>query len=81
MEDKIGISPEQILAEVCEQFGVTEKEIFGKRRKHEIVIARHCLMLRLRTETNMSFMAIGNYCDRHYTTVIHAVYKTLKKHE
>jgi len=66
------LSPELILGMVMDTYGVTMKDLCGKRRKKEIVVPRQLAMFMLRDELGMNYMDIGRLLGgRDHTTVMH----------
>lgn len=63
-----------ILSEVCRKHGMTQKQVIGQQRNHNIVLARHEAMYRMAHETRMSLPMIGRRLgDRDHTTVLHGL--------
>lgn len=57
---------------VCEKLSFSLSEIKSKSRKRETVIRRNIVMFILRTK-NITLVEIGNFFNKHHTSVIHAV--------
>jgi hypothetical protein len=65
-----------IVREVCQKHGVPEIDIFSHRRPHNVVLARHEMMYRMRHETPLSLPQIGKRLGgRDHTTVLHGIRK------
>lgn len=63
-----------ILSEVCRKHGLTQKQVIGQQRNHNIVLARHEAMYRMAHETRMSLPMIGRRLGgRDHTTVLHGL--------
>lgn len=70
------ITPAQVIKEVCNYYGVTIKEVKGKRRTKNIALARQICMFILRDILDLGYQAIGaNLGDRDHSTIIHGVTK------
>lgn len=66
----------EILQEVTVRFGVTELAIKSPRRDAQIVRPRQIVCYLAKTETPLSFPAIGRFLgSRDHTTILHAVKK------
>lgn len=66
----------EILLAVCFEFGISEKELKGKRRTKNRVNARHCAMFLARKMTDLSLSEIGEaFSKRHHTTIMHGADK------
>lgn len=71
-----GVSIEDVVRRVAEYYEVTEKSIYEKTRKKEVVKPRQIIMYILREEFNVSFPSIGEKLGgRDHTTVIHSCEK------
>lgn len=78
-EPRRKLTPELILSLITETYGVSMKEICGKRRKKEIVIPRQLAMFMLRDEIGMNYVDIGGVLGgRDHSTVIHG-YEQVKR--
>lgn len=64
---------------VCQDHEITHKDLFGRSRKAEIVLARHILMYLLYIDAHKSYPQTGRLVgDRDHTTVLHGVRKITK---
>ena len=71
-------TPEDIIQETANYFGVSLEDIKGQKRNKNIAMARHISIYLIRTLTNLSLNDIGSYYeDRNHTTV----YASIKKIE
>ena len=62
-----------ILTEIAKKHGVTLTELCGSQRSRQQVLARHEAMYRLRAETRMSLLAIGERLGRDHSSVIYGI--------
>ena len=62
-----------ILTEIAKKHGVTLTELRGNQRSRQQVLARHEAMYRLRAETPMSLLAIGERLGRDHSSVIYGI--------
>lgn len=66
----------QIVREVCEKHGLTIAEVRARRKKRELVRARHEIMWRCRKETTFSLPAIAKFLGNFdHTSVMHGISK------
>jgi chromosomal replication initiator protein len=73
------LTPELILGLITQSYGVTMKDLCGKRRKQEIVTPRQLAMFMLRDEIGMNYVDIGGVLGgRDHSTIIHG-YEQVKK--
>lgn len=71
-----GLSVEEIVRRVAQYYDVTEKSIYEKTRRKEVVRPRQVIMYILREEFNISYPSIGEKLGgRDHTTVIHSCEK------
>lgn len=71
-----GISIEEVVKRVSQYYEVSEKSIYEKTRKKEVVRPRQVIMYILREEFNVSYPSIGEKLGgRDHTTVIHSCEK------
>lgn len=71
-----GISVEEVVRRVASYYEVSEKSIYEKTRKKEVVRPRQVIMYILREEFNVSYPSIGEKLGgRDHTTVIHSCEK------
>lgn len=66
-------SPELILQEVADFYGLHDSDILGARRFAEIVWPRWMVCLLLREVLAMSLPQIGRFINQHHTTVLSAL--------
>ncbi|MGN6031434.1 MAG: chromosomal replication initiator protein DnaA [Thermomicrobiales bacterium] len=67
---------DDVIGAVLAYYQVTEKDLFGRQRKREIVLPRQVAMYLLREETDSSLSEIGAVLGgRDHTTVIHGIEK------
>lgn len=67
----IKITPERIVAVVCEHMGISENDIKSKKRSQDIATARQIIMYLLRKYTVLSLKSVGNAVGgRDHTTVM-----------
>jgi len=72
----VQITPQQIQLAVCQEFGVTEQQLLGKRRDKAIVLARQVAMHLVRELTSSSLPEIGRlFGGKDHSTVIHSCSK------
>ena len=69
------ISPELILQETAEHFGLSREDLVGKSRSRPLTTARHVAMYLARECTGLSLIKIGELFDRDHTTVMHGIKK------
>lgn len=62
---------EVISETVAEYFNVSINSLKSASRLHEYVEARMILIYLLKTHTQMSFMGIGRYLNRHHATIMY----------
>lgn len=68
------MTPEQIIQQAADLFGLTPAAIVGDRRARHIVAARQAAMLAMHTLTEMSLAEIGRALNRRdHTTVAHGI--------
>lgn len=71
-----GVSVDEVVRRVAQYYDVSEKSIYEKTRKKEVVRPRQVIMYMLREEFNVSFPSIGEKLGgRDHTTVIHSCEK------
>lgn len=71
-----GLSAEQIIRCVANQFHIEEERLLGRGRSREVALARQVVMYLLRTETSASLPAIGEILGgRDHTTVMYGCEK------
>lgn len=68
-----GVSIDEVVRRVSQYYDVSEKSIYEKTRKKEVVKPRQVIMYLLREEFNVSYPSIGEKLGgRDHTTVIHS---------
>ncbi len=71
-----GLTAEQIIRSVANQFHIKEEQLLGRGRSRDIALARQVVMYLLRTETTASFPTIGEILGgRDHTTVMYGCEK------
>lgn len=71
-----GLSVEEVVRRIAQYYEVSEKSIYEKTRKKEVVKPRQIIMYVLREEFNISYPSIGEKLGgRDHTTVIHSCEK------
>lgn len=74
------ISPRDIIRNVSKDFGISVKDIRGKRRTADIVIPRHICMYLMRKELDLPLERIARELNRSdHTTVLNAVENVERK--
>jgi chromosomal replication initiator protein len=72
-------NPNDILKVICETYGVTLKEITGKKRTKNLVSPRQMAMYLLRQDIGLNLQSIGQLLGgRDHTTVMHGIEKISK---
>lgn len=66
------VTAEKIISRVSKKYGVTEEEIYGRKRTKHIASARNISIYIIRKVTELSFPAIGKLFDRDHSTIISA---------
>lgn len=68
------ITIDQITNATCNYFNIGKEDLLGKKKNKEVVVPRQICMYLICDilGSEMPLEAIGNYFDRHHTTVIHA---------
>ncbi|QKT05110.1 DnaA ATPase domain-containing protein [Mycoplasma sp. OR1901] len=69
------VSHESIIKHVAKYYKVSSKEILGKSRKKEIVLARHLSIIMVKNILNKSSTEIGKIFNRDHTTILSALNK------
>ncbi len=71
-----GLTAEQIIRSVSNQFHIKEEQLLGRCRSRDIALARQVVMYLLRTETTASLPAIGEILGgRDHTTIMYGCEK------
>lgn len=75
-------SPREIIRKVCQEFGVSVRDVRGKRRTANIVRPRQVCMYLMRKELEMTLDQIAKELNRRdHTTVLHAIDRVEEKME
>lgn len=75
-------SPKDIVRSVCKEFGISVKDIRGRRRTAEIVEPRQVCMYLLRKELDLPLERVARELNRSdHTTVLHAIERVEEKME
>jgi chromosomal replication initiator protein len=73
-------SPRDIIHKVCEEFGVSVRDVRGKRRTADLVVPRQVCMYVLRKELDLPLEQIARELNRgDHTTVMHAIGRVEEK--
>ncbi|MBM3260840.1 chromosomal replication initiator protein DnaA [Candidatus Kaiserbacteria bacterium] len=76
MKPSKGVSVDEVVRRIAHYYDITEKNIYEKTRKKEVVRPRQVIMYILREEFNISYPSIGEKLGgRDHTTVIHSCEK------
>jgi len=67
------VEPYQILSKICDATGLSVKQITGRNRKAELVLARHVAMYVIRDVSGQTLSSIARMFNRDHTTVIYAI--------
>ena len=65
------MSPNDIIQEVITLHDISLSDFLGKKRHHEIVVARKEVAKRLRAELNLSLNDIGRRLNRDHSTILY----------
>lgn len=77
-KDRKDISLEKILEITSTYYEIEEEDIISPSRSHDIMIARKVFIYLARNMTNYSTPQIGNFLERHHTSILNAE-KSIKK--
>jgi chromosomal replication initiator protein len=66
------VSPDDIMAAVCNHFSLRPADLRSKRRSRNVAVPRQLAMYLCRRLLNISFPTIGDVFGRDHSTVIHA---------
>lgn len=64
------MTPEQIIAEVAEEFGYTVEELIGPSKARAVSTARSVAMYAVRKQTDLTFPEIGVFFNRDHSTIV-----------
>lgn len=81
-EDKKDITPDMVIDYVAKYYKISKRDILGKSRKKDVVLARHIAMWLIRSIIDISLEQIGKmFSNRDHSTVINAINKIDKESE
>lgn len=81
-QNKENITPESIIEHVCKYYKINKKEVLGKGRNKNVVLARHIAIFIVRTQLEISLEQIGKiFGNRDHSTIINAIKKIEKEIE
>ena len=60
-----------IIQEVADEHRVPANDIYGRSQKAYLVAARRCAIRRIREETSLNLVAIGDLLGRDHSTIIY----------
>lgn len=63
----------EIIDSVCEETGISKSQMLGPRKTTTVVAARWHAIRRVREETSLSLLEIGDVFERDHTTILHAL--------
>ncbi len=66
------MTPSECLVLTLRWYPVSEADIMGNLKTFNIALARQCLQYLLRHKAGMSFQKIGQFTNRHHTSVMHS---------
>lgn len=72
-EQKIALTPEKIIHQVAEYFGIRADDILGKAQNRECVLPRQMAMYICRIQMKMPFAKIGEIFSKDHSTVMASV--------
>lgn len=72
-EDVKFIDPTEVLTKVADGTGLSVKDIVGRKRNHEFIVARHVAMYMIRKLSGYPLSAVGKMFNRDHSTVIYAI--------
>lgn len=76
------LTPDTIIEYVAKYYKVSKKEILGKGRQKDVVLARHIAIYLIRSQINISLEQIGKiFGNRDHSTIINAIKKIDKEAE
>ncbi|MGV2392618.1 UNVERIFIED_CONTAM: hypothetical protein O8I53_06420 [Campylobacter lari] len=79
---KENITPDNIIDYVSKYYKIPKKEILGKGRQKDVVLARHIAIFLIREQLNVSLEQIGKFFgNRDHSTIINAIKKIEKESE
>ncbi|UUM19494.1 DnaA ATPase domain-containing protein [Mycoplasma sp. 1018B] len=75
-KNKKNITPETIIEYVSKYYKISKKEIIGKNRKKEVLLARNIAIYIIKAELELSFEKIGSiFGNRDHSTIINSIKK------
>ena len=80
-DEPVSETVKRIVEEVSRTEGVSVEDIYGKKRRANIVQARKISMYIIREITNLSYEMIGSSFDKNYSTVIYNVEQLIQEME
>ncbi|WP_223211708.1 chromosomal replication initiator protein DnaA [Mycoplasmopsis maculosa] len=79
-ESKETITPETIIDYVAKYYKISKKDILGKGRQKEVVLARHIAIYLIRDQINIPLQQIGRFFgNRDHSTILNAIKKIEKE--
>lgn len=70
------VKPEEIINVVCNYYKLNRKDLLGKSRRKEIVVARHMAIIVIRSYLQLSTTEIGKIFNRDHSTIVNVLGKT-----
>lgn len=67
------LTPEKIVRQVADYFGIKPSDILGKSQVHEYTLARQIAMDLCRTKLKMPYLKIGRFFSRDHSTVMFSI--------
>ena len=67
------LTPQRVINTVAKYYKVSKKDLLGKSRKSNIIVARHMSMWLVRKIVKLSYVEIGKVFNRDHSTIISAV--------
>ncbi|WP_027120524.1 chromosomal replication initiator protein DnaA [Mycoplasmopsis lipofaciens] len=78
-KNKENITPDSIIEYVSKYYKIPKKEVLGKTRKKEVVLARHIAIYIIRKQLDLSLDEIGRcFGNRDHSTILNAINKIEK---
>jgi chromosomal replication initiator protein len=72
-EQKVKITPQRILQQVCEYFGLLPEDLTGKAQSRDRVLPRQIAMYFCRKELKLPFIKVGELFSKDHSTVMSSV--------